>query len=720
MPPHQALQAALQNHRAGRLREAEAQYRRILATSPKNDVALHMLGVVHSQTGRHAEAAELIRRAIAINSAVPEYHCNLALSQLNLELPQEAIVSSRRALALKPDYPNAFNNLGRALLSQGQIDEAASTLSRAIALRPEFPEAHCNLGIVLARLGRYDDAIAAYRRAIAQRPSYVNAHYNLGNALRERGLLEESLNSFQQAITLDPANAAALNNLGVSLFRMHRNEQAVAVLRQALAINPRLFEALANLGGALRDLQQTDAAVEACAKAAEFGPAYMPALVNLSAAFKDQGRLDESLAALDRALAVDPTDAGTHSNRVYTMLYHPAFDAAAILAAHRQWNDRHAKPLAPHIRPHDNDRAPDRRLRVGYVSPDFRNHCQALFTVPLLSQHDKEQVEVFCYSDVASPDDLTARLRTHADHWRPILGMRDEQVAGAIRADRIDVLVDLTVHMADNRLPMFARKPAPVQVTWLGYPGTTGMDAMDYRLTDPHLDPPDQHDAFYSERSIRLPETFWCYDPLTADPSPGDLPATKTGVVTFGCLNNFCKVNDVVLALWAAVLRAVPHSQLLLRVPANSSRQRITTTLQSQGIDADRIRFADHKPRLQYLASYQQIDIGLDTVPYNGHTTSLDSFWMGVPVVTLIGPTVVGRAGLCQLSNLGMTDLAATSADQFVTIATALADDLPRLQEMRRTLRDRLAESPLMNAPRFARAIEAAYRQMWRAWTTSH
>jgi predicted O-linked N-acetylglucosamine transferase (SPINDLY family) len=289
-----------------------------------------------------------------------------------------------------------------------------------------------------------------------------------------------------------------------------------------------------------------------------------------------------------------------------------------------------------------------------------------------------------------------------------------------VRGDQIDILVDLTLHMSRSHLLVFARKPAPVQICWLGYPGTTGLTEIDYRLTDPYLDPPGLNDAYYSEQSIRLPETFWCYDPLTTEPAINPLPALKNGQITFGSLNNFCKVNAAVLELWARVLSAVEQSRLLLLAPEGSARENVLRILGKAGISANRITVVGPQSRECYLKLYHDIDIGLDTLPYNGHTTSLDAYWMGVPVVTLVGQTAVGRAGLSQLTNLGLPELIAHTPNQYVSIAVELANDIGRLSELRSTLRQRLEQSPLMDAPRFARNIEAAYRSMWQRWCAAH
>ena len=295
-------------------------------------------------------------------------------------------------------------------------------------------------------------------------------------------------------------------------------------------------------------------------------------------------------------------------------------------------------------------------------------------------------------------------------------GSSHEQLAQHIRDDHIDILVDLALHMPHNRLLVLARKPAPVQLTFAGYPGTTGLAAIDYRLTDPYLDPPGLFDRCYSEESVRLPEAFWCYDPLASQPAVNPLPALERGRVTFGCLNNFCKINAPVLRLWARILKAVDRSRLAILAADGTHRQQALNFLQAEGVTPDRVAFFGPQPRPAYLQLYHRIDLGLDTFPYNGHTTSLDAFWMGVPVVTLAGPTVVGRAGLCQLRNLDLPELIGESAEQFVEIAVRLAGDLPRLSLLRATLRERMQASPLMDASRFARNIEAAYRAMWKRW----
>jgi predicted O-linked N-acetylglucosamine transferase (SPINDLY family) len=640
------------------------------------------LGIVVAQQGKEDEAVVCFQQALSLRPGFAETHYNLGHALLAQEKLDAAVASFRRAVELRPDWATAHRNLGNALRAQGKLDEAIISYQEALRLGPDVADIHHSLGAVLKARGRLDDAVRCFQRAIERNPNLADAHCNLGSALVAQGKVEQAVTSYRRALELDPNFAIAHSNLGNALKQQGKPEEAIGHLQRAIELRPEFADAHSNLGNALIA----------------------------------QGKLDAAVASFRRAIALKPDYAGAHSNLVYALIFCPGYDARGVYEEARLWSRKHAEPLEPSIRPHSNDRSPDRRLRVGYVSPDFRNHCQSFFTLPLFSAHDHEQFEIFSYSDVLSEDGHTARLRAHADTWREIKGLSDEQVATLVREDAIDILVDLTMHMAHNRLLVSARKPAPVQVSWLAYPGTTGLTTIDYRLTDPLLDPPGMFDRHYSEQSFRLPDAFWCYDPLTSEPAVNRLPALTNDHITFGSLNNFCKINDPVLKLWARVLTATPGARLMLLAGAGSHRQDALRVLEEEGIAADRVTFVSPQLRSKYLKLYHLIDIGLDPFPANGHTTSLDSFWMGVPVITMVGQTAVGRGGLCQLTLLGLPELIAETPEQFVSIAVGLAGDLPRLSMLRETLRDRLQKSPLMNAPRFARNIEAAYRTMWRTW----
>ena len=352
-------------------------------------------------------------------------------------------------------------------------------------------------------------------------------------------------------------------------------------------------------------------------------------------------------------------------------------------------------------------------MRIGYVSPDFREHPVGRFLLPLLAHHNKASFEIFAYSNAIRSDGVTQKLQSHVDTWRDISTLSDAKAADQIRSDKIDILIDLTMHMAHNRLRLFALKPAPVQITWLAYCSSTGLDMMDFRISDPHLDPPGLDDSIYRERTIRLPETYWCYQPSITPLAITPLPALDRRQITFGCLNNFAKVSQPTLNTWIKLLHAVPASRLLLHAPPGEHRTLLAEKLRHAGINPDRLHFAGKVPIAAYFQLYDQIDIALDTFPYAGGTTTCDALWMGVPVTTLAGKTAVGRGGVSILSNLNLTELVAESEEQYVRIAADLANDLSRLSELRSTLRSRMDQSVLTDAARFAKGMEAAYRQAW-------
>ncbi len=562
-----------------------------------------------------------------------------------------------------------------------------------------------------------------YRQVLEKDRNHLVGLHLLSALLLQTGRSAQAVEFLRRAVACAPEQAIFFTNLGEAYRRLDRAEESKASLRRAIALRPDLAEAHASLGMIQIEESQLDEALASLTRAATLKPGLADAHNYAGIALQELGRVEEALASFRRALVAQPDHRVAHSNLVFLLAWRQAADAPTIASEAMAWGTRQLPSPPPATRPHDNEPDPDRRLRVGYVSPDFREHCQALFLMPWLEHRDRRAVEVFCYSCVQHPDDVTARIRGLADSFRDITGLSDAAAADSIRADRVDILVDLTMHMGNNRMPLFAHKPAPVQVAWLAYPGTTGLAAMDYRMSDVFLDPPEVDiTGWYTEQSIRLPDTFWCYDPLTRVPEVNALPARSQGhdrPVTFGCLNNFGKTSAGVFALWARVLGAVENSRLILLAPPGESRARVRGAFAGAGVDPERIEFVAFQPRRTYLATYHRIDIGLDTFPVNGHTTSLDSFWMGVPVVTQLGPTVLGRAGLCYAQNLGLPELVASTEDRYVAIATELARDLPRLETLRQELRPRMGRSPLMDGARFARNFESAFRGMWRRWCQS-
>jgi len=525
------------------------------------------------------------------------------------------------------------------------------------------------------------------------------------------------------AIEQDDASAAAHCNLGTALAGLGQYDDAVASFHRALAIAPEHVDAEANLGATLRDQGRLGAAAAAFERAIARDPRHADALANLAGARAEQGRAAEAIALYRRALAADPRRADAHSGLLLALHYDDCIDADALHAEHRRWAACHVASVAAFTDHPDNRPQPERRLRLGYVSPNLRAHSVAYFIEPVLAAHDRRGFEVFAYADVARPDAITQRLRGLVDVWRDLGGHDDDAVAAQVRADRIDILVDLAGHTGGHRLGVFARRPAPLAISYLGYPDTTGLGAIDYRLSDARADPPGIADRRCRETLIRLDGGFLCYRPPEDAPGVAPLPALARGTVTFGSFNNLAKLSPTTLKLWSAVLDAVPGSRLMLKARAlgdAETRDRVAKLFAERGIAADRLDLYGQATSVAaHLALYREIDIGLDPAPYNGATTTCEALWMGVPVITLAGDRHAGRVGASLLGGLGLDDMIAPSPDAYVATAAKYAADRDRLAGLRATLRTRVLRGPLTDAKGFTQGLEATYRTLWRRWCES-
>jgi protein O-GlcNAc transferase len=691
---------------------AAAAQRAALALDPHSADTWCALGNALQAPGDHDEAAHAYQRALALDPAHSDAANNLGNSLRARGALEDAAQAYRTALAAQPGHAGALTNLGTLLKAQGRLEQALGYLREAVRIAPHDPGNLINLGAAICDQSGYAEAAPLLERAVCLAPRNAQAAYNYGNALQGLGRYAEAAAQFRSTVALQPSHADAHNNLGNVCRVLGEFGAANEAFETALRLRPDSLAARNNAANLMRALGRHDAAEAHLRAALAISPAHSASLNNLGNVLKDSGALDEAIDCYRQAVSADARNVTAHSNLVYALSFQSE-SAAPILEEALRWSSRHEAPLAASapVRTPRTVSAARRPIRIGYVGAEFRDHCQALFLLPLLAHHDHSRFEIICYASVARPDAVTQRLAAHADRWRDVAGLDDAQLAQTIANDEIDILVDLTMHMANGRLALFARKPAPIQVAWLAYPGTTGLAAMDYRLTDPYLDPPGQA-LVYRERTLSLADSFWCYDPLTTGPAVNALPAGRAGYVTFGCLNNACKLTDHTLRLWSGVFAALPEARLILMAPPGNGRDRLAARLSAHGLDPARVRFEPFRPRGDYLATYHKIDIGLDTFPYNGHTTSLDALWMGVPVVTRIGRTAVGRGGLSQLSNLDLSELAADSDAGFVATALALARNPARLADLRANLRTRLETSPLMDGARFARQMEAAYRRM--------
>jgi predicted O-linked N-acetylglucosamine transferase (SPINDLY family) len=705
----------------GRHRDAAEAIRRGLELEPQSADGYFALGAALEADGDDAGAIAAYAAALVQRPAFPEALINRGACLQRAGRWDEAVAAYAEVLRLQPDAADAIANLGVIALERGQIADAVALQSRAVGLRPQIARYSLNLAIALCRQRDFAAALAVLDPLIAGEPGSAEVRFNAGIALHGLGRLQEAVIAYRHATQLRAGYAEAYNNLGNVHKELGEFTAAAAAYEAAIQARPGWVLALNNAGCLMRTLGRLDRAEALLNQAIAVEPELAALHDNLGSVRKDAGELDAAIVSFRRALELDPGAVVTHSNLLYALSFQCA-DAAPILAEARRFSERHAAPLYTPRQRARTLRDPEKRLRIGYVSPDFRDHCQSLFTIPLLSHHDRGAQEIFCYASVERPDAITRRLIPEASVWRDVHRADDATVAETIRADGIDILVDLTMHMGNGRPLLFARQPAPLQLAWLAYPGTTGLEAIDYRISDPRLDPPlnGAGDGLpYVERTWRLPDSFWCYDPLTREPDPGPLPAQTRGRLTFGCLNNPCKLTDATLRLWGDVMRALPDARLLLMAREGRQRDTLRGRLAAVDIAAMRVEFAPYRPRAEYLRTYQEIDLGLDTLPYNGHTTSLDSLWMGVPVISRVGSTCVGRGGLSQLLQVDLPQLAAESDAAFTAAAVALAHDLPRLADLRAGLRGRLERSALMDAPRFARNLEAAYRAMWRAHCAS-
>lgn len=678
----QALQIADEHFRHGRLAEAESVSRQVLAFAPEHPDALHQLAMIASQVGANDTATDLARRAIAAAPGVPSYWNTHGLALYRQDRFADAIASYRQALQIAPAFATAHFNLGNALRGTGAREEALAAYREAIRLQPDAAAAYNNLGALLGDLGDLHTAISAYRTAIQLQPDDPLAHNNLGYTLLATGDAAGAIAALEAALALAPAYANAHLNLGNAMALQGKFAEAIAAYRAAITCAPTMPDAHSNLGNAL----------------------------------KDSGLAGEAAPHYREALRLAPDNAIFHSNLVYALQFHTDTDPATIAAEQACWNERHAVPLRDRLRPHANDRTPHRRLKIGYVSPEFCEHAVAFFLLPLFRSHDRAEVEIHAYASVPRPDAITARLRAATDVWHDVLGATHAELAGQIRSDRIDILIDLSMHSAFNRLAAFALKPAPVQLSWLAYPGRSGLETIDWRITDAHLEPPRDDEKSGPEVPIRIADVWCCYDPLDGFPEVGALPALARGCVTFGSLNSFSKISPAVLDCWARLLATVPGSRFTMVCPKGPPRDVIHAIFSTQGIDAWRVELLSPMAWEDYVRFGGRVDLCLDSFPCNGMTTTCHALWMGLPVVSLAGALPATRSGLSLLSTIGLPELATRDENEYLRVAAELAGDIPRLAHLRTHLRDRMRASPLMDAPAFARKMEAAYRTMWQRW----
>jgi len=738
-----AFEQAAQLYRSGQLAGAEALLRQVLAAYPTDVPSLQTLGALLMQQHRLPDAIDVYRQYIAIDPNCADAHYNLGTASAVLGKFDDATDAFTAATRLRPDWAPAFSNLGNAHAGANRATEAEAAYRRAVAIDPKFASAWFNLGVLLQRAGKNPAAFETLQEAIKLRPDHPETLFNLANSLKNAGRVEESIATLRQAIQrrpdyhdawlelahvqglamrYDEAIASAhrgiatkpespdgYNTLGLLLREKGQREEALAALKRSLQLDPNYFQGYVNVGMMFHELGRFTESIAMQREAIRRNPESGEAHLNLGNVLKDAGELEEAIEAYRVATRIGPKS--TFHHLLFALHYLPVAEPPAVLDEHRRWASAIDKvePITP-----PNDFDPNRRLRVGFVSADFRRHAVGYNLLPLFDNLDRTNFEYFIYNASTRSDDLTDFFRSKVDRWTPINQLTDEQAAQQITADRIDILIDLSLHTAGGRLEVFSYRPAPLAGTFAGYPGTTGLPQIDFRLSDPYLDPPGQTDSFYVEQTIRLTDSFWCYRPAEDSPAVNSLPALANGFITIGYLGSFCKVNRPTLSLWTQVLRTLTNSRLLMICRPGVHRDHTIAFLETQGVEAKRVEFVDYQSRADYLKTYNRVDLSLDSFPYNSHTTGLDALYMGVPTLSTIGPWAVGRAAFSHLSNLGLTNLIAQSDGEFVTTATDLARDLPRLAGLRENLRPMMQRSALMNERAWADDIQQALRTQWR------
>lgn len=719
---HADLQALFALFHAGRLVEMEAAAAALTLRHPQGGQAWKALGVARLAQGQDALAA--LQRAANLLPADAETASNLGRVLLARGRPEEAVASYRRAIRIKPDFAPAHLALGIVLKQLGQLGAAADSLRQATRWQPRQALGHDQLGVVLHAAGQAEVAVSSLREALSIQPSFAEAHFHLANALVDLGRHDEAVPAFLAALTLQPAQPEWQANLGVALLTLGRADEAVATLQQALALNPDMALVHSNLGNALMAQGRFVDALGSQLRALALAPGLTVIRRNLAHVLKTLGRTDEALVHLHAARAQEPDNLALRSECLFVQQYLEATPQRRrmALAEARDFGAAAAQAARPYTHsPSGVD--PERKLRIGMVSADLRLHPVGYFIESVLAEWAARRADplaIHLYANHPGCDALSQRLQAQGHAWRSVAGLDDASLARQIHDDGIDVLVDLSGHTRGNRLPMLAWRPAPVQLSWLGYCATTGLDAVDACLAD-RWTAPAGAEADFAESILRLPDGFLCFTPPEHDVPVGQLPASAAPGLCFGCFNHLAKINEAVVSLWSRVLRAVPGSSLLLqseplRDPAVC--QQLRDRFARHGIAADRLRLRPAQTRADYLAAHREVDIALDPFPYPGGTTTCEALWMGVPVLTLGGPTALSRQGVSILRNLGLVDWIAGDEAAYVRLAQSHAADRVALAALRHGLRAQLLASPLCDARRFAGHLESAWRQLWRAWCT--
>lgn len=712
------LDAAVQFHQSGNLPEAEKRYRQILAQQPEHADANHLLGLLAYQGKFYSQAADLIRRAISTDGSRSAYHNSLGLVLKETGATDQSLNSFRRALELDAHNGEALVNLARLNLQLENYDEALNLYGSLLSRQPDNTEALGNMGIVFNTTGQYQEAINCFQKLISIHPTNAEAHSNLGVAYHKSGDQTMAHKAYLAALSEAPDHLETLINLGLLFQEMGQLDAAQRHFEKACEVAPNSADAVANLGVVFQLKARPKKSLQVLQEAIELDPGHAKAHANLGTAYLELGYPQKASDCFQQALNLNPDFPSALSNLILSNLYLPETTSVHTRDAGRQFDELISKVPVTSVS-HPNSRDPDRRLKIGFMSSDLRRHAVSSFLETVWQAISSDQYEIYAYATSPDEDDVSQRLKSYVDHWYNLSPLSAAQKADQVRTDQIDILFDLAGHTANNNLETMALKPAPVQIGWIGFSGTTGLSAMDYILGDPWVTPRED-EGQYTETVWRLPHCYLSFTPPDRAIEIAETPALQNGYVTFGCFNNLSKLTAPAISLWSRILNQVPQSQLILKAKQLDDpdfKSHLLGQFDACGLDRNRIQLLQRTSGLDaHLLTYNQIDIALDPFPYCGTTTTCEALWMGVPVLTLEGQSFVSRVGASLLRNAGLEDWIAPDERDYLHKALQFSRDLDSLNAYRQATRANFMSSPAGNARLFASDFENAMRAMWKIW----
>jgi len=699
------------------IEQAEAQARRALELEAESPESLVLLGRVLAEKGEQGNALEAFERALRLRKDDAEAMTHYAMALQKFGRGKEAVSQIRKACALEPESVEHQTNLATILEQEKRYVDALAAYGKAARMNPDIGYVWFRQGKLLNGLKRYAESIPMLEKAVSLPGRLGEFHYELGLALHMSKRFPEALDQYGQALAAGYNTAALQCNRGVIFKELRRGGDSIMAFHNAVKMDPSNLSYLNNLGAAALEIGLNSEALDCFEEAVRQNPKIATAQNNIGNLLKDRARGMDALPHYRKSMELDPSSSDTQSNYLLCHMYLSEMDPKAVFEEHRKWGLEKSKKTPPAFK--FKPRSPGSKLRVGFLSGDLCHHPVAHFIEPLFREYDKERFEFVAYGDQRKSDEFSERFAKQVDLWRETCSLTNEALAKKIHEDRVDILFELSGHTAYNRMGVLALKPAPLQASYLGYPGTTGLPTMDFRITDELVDPVGMTEKFHTERLIRLSRCAWCYEPDAVAPDVAPMPALKNGHITFGCFNNMAKLNPALFDMWAKILIKVPNSHLRLKARTLTDdrvKNELKDYFTAKGIAAERLDFFGHTRKIhEHLNHYHEVDIALDSFPYHGTTTTCEAMWMGCPVVTRAGAAHVSRVGVSLLSAVGLEEFIGQNREDYIGKAVTLAGDIDRLVELRAGMRDRLKSSPLMNAPDFAREFEVALLQMAEA-----